>query len=200
MKQPDFEGAWHYAQQRLEKELDPRLTYHSIYHTRDDVVPAAERLAVLEGITGDDLLMLRTGGFFHDIGFVQQRSEHEAVSVGITAEVLPWFGFTPEQVEQICSMILATRLPQEPRNPLEEILTDADLDNLGREDFFEVSRRLRQEMANYNIIIPDKDWYKRQLEFITGHKYFTKAGNTLRNAQKEKNIEDLKELIKGLGF
>lgn len=195
MTPPDFDGARQYALDRLAQELDPRLTYHNLQHTRDDVVPAAERLAALEGICGEDLLLLRTAGYFHDIGFVQQRSEHEAVSVAITAEALPGYGYSPQQVEQICSIILATRLPQAPRNLLEEILTDADLDNLGREDFFAVSLHLRTENANFGIILPDKEWHSRQLAFISNHRYFTRAAHTLRDAQKQRNIARLQAII-----
>lgn len=55
MTRPDFEQAKLYAMQRLEAELPPQRVYHNVAHTRDDVVPAAERLAVMEGISGEAL-------------------------------------------------------------------------------------------------------------------------------------------------
>lgn len=41
MGQPDFEQAVQYALGRLERELSLKLCYHSLEHTRDDVVPAS---------------------------------------------------------------------------------------------------------------------------------------------------------------
>ena len=59
MDQPDFKRARQYALERLERELPPTLIYHSLAHTRDDVVPAAERLAALpvgSGRKAEDIL------------------------------------------------------------------------------------------------------------------------------------------------
>jgi uncharacterized protein len=49
MTEPDFEGARTYALMRLAQELPETVTYHSVHHTRDDVVPTVERLALAEG-------------------------------------------------------------------------------------------------------------------------------------------------------
>ena len=57
---PDIEKVKQYILERLAHELSPALYYHSIAHTRDDVVPAAERLAVMEGVAGEDLLLVLT--------------------------------------------------------------------------------------------------------------------------------------------
>jgi uncharacterized protein len=53
MHQPDFERAKQYALERLEQDLSPALTYHCLTHTRDDVMPAAERLAALKRVIGE---------------------------------------------------------------------------------------------------------------------------------------------------
>src|SRR5450756_974498 len=108
MNQPDIEGARQYALKRLETELTPSLYYHSAAHTRDDVVPAAERLAHLEHVNRDNLLLLRTAAFFHDIGFVEQPQNHEKISARIAEEILPQFGYLPEQIKTIQSLIMAT--------------------------------------------------------------------------------------------
>lgn len=53
MNRPDFERAQQYALEWLERELAPTHTYHSLVHTGDEVVPAAERLAAMERIAGE---------------------------------------------------------------------------------------------------------------------------------------------------
>ncbi|NDJ60179.1 MAG: phosphohydrolase [Chloroflexi bacterium] len=189
MMELDFDGAKSYALDRLERELAPQLTYHSVWHTSSDVVPATERLAVRSGVEGLPLVLLMTAAWFHDIGFVETRKDHEAVGVRIAAQVLPNFGYTADQIELIGGIIMATKLPQRPQTLLEQIMADADLDNLGRDDFPEVSDRLRQERANYGGILTDLEWYQEEVAFLRSHRYFTAAARDLRNAGKARNLE-----------
>jgi uncharacterized protein len=195
MTQPDYAGAERYALERLERELPPNLFYHSVEHTRDEVMPAVERLAVLEGVDGEGLALLRTAAMYHDIGFLAQYVDNEPIAVRIAAQVLPRFGYAPAHLRVIDGLILATRLPQSPGTRLEEIIADADLDVLGREIFFERNRALRAEMAAYGTAMPDAHWHARQLEFLQSHRYFTAAARKLRNAQKQRNLERLNDLL-----
>src|SRR5512146_2926732 len=126
MPQADFDRAREHALERMARELSPLLVYHSLAHTRDDVVPAAERLAALEGVDGEDLLLLRTAAYYHDIGFVERREDHESAGIRIIREVLPAFGYSSEQVETVCDLVATTRPPQTPHNLVEQILADAD--------------------------------------------------------------------------
>ena len=190
-----FEQAKQYVLHRLERELSPNLLYHGIRHTRDDVVPAVETLATMEGIHGEALCLLLTAAWFHDVGFVEQPRYHELISARIAMQVLPGFGYTDEQVEIVRWAIMATALPQSPQNLLEQILTDADLDVLGREDFMFLSGNLRRELAFNGEEYSDKDWYARQLEFIESHTYFTTSARALRDAGQQKNIDDLKKRL-----
>jgi len=193
--QPDFASAQAYALQRLQDELPPELTYHSLQHTRDDVVPATERLAAMENVTATDLMLLLTAAYFHDIGFVIRRDEHEAESMRIAAAILPTFGYDAAQIEIINAMIQATRLPQLPRHHLDEILADADLDSLGRQDFWARSLALRLELSHFGEKISDREWYQRQIRFLGAHHYFTASARGLRDAQKQRNLDWLVEQL-----
>lgn len=195
MSEPDFEQARRYALHRLEHELHPALCYHSIIHTRDDVAPAVERLAATEGVSGEGLLLLRTAAFFHDLGFVERREGHEAVSVQIAEAQLPAFGYGAAQIAEIGQMIMATRLPQAPGSPLAAMLADSDLDMLGRVDFLDFNRLLRAELAAFAPPIADADWYRQQLGFVRDHGYWTSTARTLRNLGKARNIQLLEELL-----
>src|SRR6266545_8069079 len=144
--EPDEQRARAYAYSSLRK-LPAALTYHSLAHTCDDVVPAVERLAALLGVAGENLVLLRTAAYFHDTGFVERRDKHEAASARLATSVLPYCGYTPSQIAAIERMIMATRLPQTPHTLLEQILADADLDSLAREDFLGTSLALRAELA-----------------------------------------------------
>ena len=192
---PDFEGARAYALARLERELSPVLCYHSVAHTRDDVVVAAERLAAQEGVTGEALLLLRTAAYFHDLGFVEQREQHEAIGARVAGEMLPQFGYRPDQIALIEGIILATRLPQTPHTLLERILADADLDVCGRDDFLELNSCLRAELAAAGSAASDREWYSGQLSFLRSHRYWTAAARAERDEIKRANIVTLERLL-----
>jgi predicted metal-dependent HD superfamily phosphohydrolase len=154
-------------------------------------MPAAERLARLSSIQGEDLILLNVAAAYHDIGYLYTEINHEIAGIQIVEESLPGFGFSPAQVNRVGNMILATRLPQSPHTLIEAILADADLDVLGREDFFERSEMLRQEYAALGRFIPVKEWAESQLRFISQHIYFTEAAIDLRQAPKLANIAAL---------
>ncbi len=198
MATQNFDQAKQYALGRLEKELPANLPYHGLWHTRDDVVPAAQRLADLQGIQGELLELLLTAAWFHDLGFVEQALHHELISARIAVQSLPQFGYNEEQLEIIRWAILATALPQSPATPLEEILTDADLDVLGRDDFMKRNNDLRRELGFGGKNFTDLEWYTGQLKFISTHNYFTESAHQTRDAGKLKNIADLERLIKEL--
>jgi uncharacterized protein len=199
MNSQNFEQARQYAEHRLEQELAPHFVYHGIAHTRDEVVPAVEALAHMEGIRGKSLLLLKTAAWYHDLGFVENHVYHELVGARIVAEMLPSFGYRQEDIEVVRWAILATALPQSPQNILEQILTDADLDVLGQIDFMKRNGDLRRELAFLGKEFTDEQWYAQQLKFIEGHQYFTAAAHTLRDAQKAMNIHDLKKALEEVG-
>ncbi len=195
MKLPDYDGARAYALRRLERELSPRLTYHSLAHTRDEVLPAAELLAADAGVNGEPLMLLRTAAVFHDVGFVVQREGHEAAGMTIAQAVLPSFGYTDSQLTVIGDLVMATRLPQSPRTLLECILADADLDLLGREAYWVRHLDLRAEWAAFGLSMSDLEWYQNQLSFLSGHTYFSPFARQRRDPQKLDNIRRLEKKV-----
>ena len=196
MNSPDYQGARRYAVHRLQDDLAAIMTYHSIVHTLDEVVPAAERLAGLEGLNGIDVLLVRTAALFHDLGYIESSTNHELVSIEIARRVLPDYGYDTTQVDAVASMILATRLPQSPKNLLEQVLADADLDILGRENFLARNQDLRNELKALGRTYSDADWYRNQRDFLFNHHYHTSSARSLRDAQKKKNLSVLDRLLR----
>ena len=190
-----FEKAKQYALQRLETELSSGLSYHNLMHTTTDVVPATEKLATGEGIQGEPLDLLLTAAWFHDLGFVEARDGHEMIAARIALEVLPGLGFSNEQIQTVRSIILATVLPQSPQTILEQIMADADLDVLGRDDFMLRNGNLRRELAAFGQEFTDWQWFSDQLRFLEIHAYFTASARALRDAGKAKNVATLKRKL-----
>ncbi len=195
--QPDYAGALTRALERLRTELSPDLLYHSLWHTQSDVMPAALHLAQLQdSLEEEDIRLLEAAAAYHDLGFVEQAENHELIGARIVAQTLPDFGFGSRQIERIMGMIIATRLPQSPRNLLEQILADADLDVLGREDFFARNEALRQESARLGRPFSKQEWNQLQFNFLQQHSYFTPAAHTLRDAGKQTHLAELTALIR----
>lgn len=194
---PNYAGAVAYALNRLHTELPAELIYHNSMHTEGDVLPAAVRLAQLSNLAEPDLHLLEVAAAFHDLGQIRTVLWHELVGAEIMSNVLPRYGFSPEEIERVTGMILATELPQTPHNEEQALLCDADLDSLGRDDFFASSKALWKERAACGLVIPWQTWLENQLRFLTDHRYFTPAARALRDEGKRRNIELLERLIRG---
>ena len=190
----EFEKVKKFILAKLRKELPRSLTYHSLGHIKD-VYKAAQHLAKLEGVTGDELTLLLTAVLFHDSGFLIQQKEHERVGCEIARQYLPEYGYSEDQVERICGMIMATRIPQTPHNKLEEIICDADLDYLGRDDFFTIGNTLFDELCMYGLINTENDWNKLQVRFLEGHHYFTDSAIRLRKGMKDAHLASIRAKI-----
>jgi predicted metal-dependent HD superfamily phosphohydrolase len=190
-----FEKVKKFILDKLKKDLPKNLTYHSLGHIKD-VYKAAEDLAKLEKVTGDDLTILLTAVLFHDSGFLIQQKEHERVGCELAALYLPDFGYSDEQIIRISGLIMATRIPQTPNNKLEKIICDADLDYLGRDDFFKIGNYLFDELCMYGIISTENEWNKLQVRFLESHRYFTTSAKKLRKAKKDEHLALIKSKIK----
>ncbi len=180
---------------KLKKELPKNLTYHSLGHIKD-VYSAAQSLAKLENVKGEDLTLLLTAVLFHDSGFLKQQKDHERVGCEFVREYLPEYNYTEEQIEKICGMIMATKIPQTPHNKLEQIICDADLDYLGRDDFFTIGNKLWDELCMYGIINTEVEWNKLQVRFLENHHYFTTSSKSLRKKKKAENLALIKSKLK----
>ena len=177
---------------RLEDELDSRLGYHNIAHTLD-VLEQAEVIAIQEKVTDKhDVLLLKTAAIFHDSGFLFVYKNHEEKGCEIASESLKNV-FSEEDIKKVCGMIMATKIPQTPNTLLEQIICDADLDYLGRNDFEPISRNLYKEFIFFKIIPEDIIWDHIQIKFFESHHYFTGTSISKRNGKKLKHLNILKE-------
>ena len=179
---------------KLEKELPSYLYYHNFKHTID-VINQAELIGYGEGVDDESILLLKTAALFHDAGHIIGYDEHEYSGTQLAKEYLPKYNYSEEQIESICKLIMATRLPPNPQNTLESIMCDSDLDYLGRSDFIPVSNTLYKELKEQNKMGSLNDWNKIQVKFLSSHHFFTKTGKNLREVNKQMQIDRIKSLI-----
>ncbi len=192
----DFNGAKEHIISLLRKQLRPELSYHCVEHTLD-VYESTCRLIGLEVPTGADPRILQTAALWHDAGMLVRYREHEEASAALVREILPGFGYTPVEIESVSALIMITKLPQRAITPEEQILCDADLDYLGRDDFFIHSFQLQLEWKVNNILRTNlREWLDIQVKFLSEHEYFTASAKKLRGEKKESNLEEIRKMAK----
>ncbi|WP_255434066.1 adenylate/guanylate cyclase domain-containing protein [Carboxylicivirga sp. M1479] len=179
---------------KLDSELMEGLHYHNMEHTKD-VVTRTEIIARGENVSSEDLLILKTAALLHDSGFIVEYDNHEDNSISFAHELLPNYKYSDYQIKQIVELIDVTRVGKKPRNYLEKILKDADLDYLGRADFIAISDNLFKELNHHNGKVSIDEWNKLQYEFISKHTYYTKTARQLRQVNKERQLHKLKLLV-----
>jgi uncharacterized protein len=174
---------------KLSNQLAPTLFYHGVHHTID-VEEAAISIAFKEKITNpEELFLLKVGCLYHDTGFLFTYRDHELAGCELARKELPAYGFTKQQLDIICGLIMATKIPQTPHTRLEEIICDADLDYLGRGDFFPISETLFEELKARNVVASTYDWNVIQINFFKQHRYCTATSKHLRAAKKQQHLE-----------
>ncbi len=179
---------------KLDRELPPFLYYHNTRHTID-VINQVEILGYGEGVSDEELLLLKTAALFHDTGYIVGSENHEYFGTQIARDILPNYNYTQDQIDRICSLILATKLPPNPTNIYERIICDADLVYLGRTDFIPVSNMLYDELKALGSNLDIDAWNQKQVDFLTKHHYFTETAIKVLEVGKEYQIERLKNLI-----
>lgn len=194
----DHQGARTFILKKLREELPPQRTYHCFEHTLD-VYASVIDIALAEGVNGEGLTLLKTAALFHDVGFTEQDHEHERVGCDIARRHLPGYGYSETQVEAICRMIMATKVPQTPGDLLEQILCDADLDYLGRSDFFRIGDTLFEEFKAYGVVNDERAWNELQVRFLEKHRFFTNTNQRSREPLKQEHLRQVRAKLIGAG-
>jgi uncharacterized protein len=192
----DYEGAITHILDRLENELEEHLYYHGGHHTLD-VLEAAERIGKHELLSDSELNLLLVAAAYHDSGFLYGHHEHEKRGCELAMDLLPRYGFDADGIAEVCKMIMATKIPQAPTDRLSEILCDADLDYLGRDDFEPIATSLFKELQQLNIIGTIEAWNRIQLGFLQQHHYHTAYGKAVRQPQKQLHLDRVRTIVNG---
>jgi predicted metal-dependent HD superfamily phosphohydrolase len=189
-KTPDFEGAERFIQEKLRNELPSKLYYHNTEHI-DDVLQSALVIAAHEQLTEEEIKLLRIAALFHDSGMTISHKQHEEKGCELARQILPSYGFRDDQLDIISGMIMATKIPQSPKTQLERILCDADLDYLGRDDFYTIGEKLHEELRDSGTIETVREWNLIQKTFLENHRYHTEYSRKHREAMKQQHLQEI---------
>lgn len=190
----DYLAAKDFIVEKLSTELSDQLYYHGLHHTLD-VLDVAAELCALMGISAYETMLVKTAVLFHDAGFTESPVEHERTGCDIAQRHLPQLGYTAHEIARIQGMIMATKIPQSPQNTLEAIICDADLDYLGRPDFYTIGQTLYQELCAFNIIDTMEAWNQIQVRFLEKHTFCTPVNQARRTPMKEQYLAELRYLV-----
>jgi uncharacterized protein len=176
-------------------ELPDGIKFHDANHTlhpTKGVVAVANRIAISENISEHDRELLIAAAYFHDTGYIREYDKNEPIAARMAGRILKLIGYKPNEIEMVQMMILSTDLDREPKTHVEKIICDADLDNLGREDFLKLDGKLREgRRARVIDFSDDAKMFKGTLEVIKKHQYYTESQKKLREKEKQKNIKRL---------
>lgn len=164
--------------------IPENLFYHTLQHTLQ-VEESGLKIANKEGITSEeDLIRLKSAIYIHDIGNLIERKDHEQRGVEFAYNLLPYLGASEKDLKIIDGIIMATKIPQNPKTNLERIMCDADLSLMGYKNWISVIDNYRKELGTNDML----QWYQGQINFLSSHNWFTESAALLYNSQKIKNI------------
>jgi len=182
-----------YVTHLFEDHPNPNLVYHNLGHTKK-VVERAQEIAAHYQLSEADTLTIYVAAWFHDVGHLFTDIEkHEEKGVEIMREYLRKDESANEiLIANIAGCILATKVPHNPKSPLEEILCDADTYHFGTKEFKITNKQVKKEFAlrGYGILL--NDWNRNAMEMLEKHVFFTSYCKILLEQRKRKNIEWLK--------
>lgn len=169
--------------------------YHDVNHTKE-VVQSALEIGIGEKLSESKLEMIQIAAWFHDVGYIEKTEGHEKVSVKYARKFLAELKYPSNKIKIIIDAILATKIPQRPKNKFEKILCDADLFHFGKETFFDRNNKYRVEFENHlGHKLSEHDWLVKTIDFVKNQNFFTNYAKRNFNDQKKENLRQLNEQL-----
>ena len=176
------------------KEHMSSLQFHNFQHA-EHVVQEALVIGKAEGLTDHELYLLEISAWFHDVGYESDQpcaSGHEERSAQSASEFLSG-KLSEEDIKTVEKCILATKLGAKLSSTIEQVISDADLSHLGKENFYEQSDALRKEFDKSSNCeeTSKKKWLLKNLQFLCSHKYCTDYAKKVYRPEKKRHIEEI---------
>ena len=174
--------------------LKTKLSEYYYYHNHEHTLYVTEKAIEIgrhEACTEKELELLSLAALWHDTGYITIYNNHEEESCLLARQYLPEYGYSATDIDEVCNMIMATKMPQSPKTKLEEILADADLEYLGTSLFETKADRLFKELKLINTSLTEEKWRSMQILFLQNHLYFTGFCKENRENVKQMNLSKL---------
>lgn len=182
-----------YVQQYMDDHDLSKFSFHNSAHTQE-VVDAVQKMAGYYNLEERDTAIVTLSAYFHDVGYcINGKDSHEERSAAIASDFLKLKNVDASIINAISGCILATKLPQSPKNLLEEIVCDADLFHFGSDRFETRNKLMRQEAKACGNQVDKDEWRKNTIKLMEEHHYHTAYGKKLLDHKKQQNIASLKK-------
>ena len=160
--------------QYFKAQGDHRYVYHNLSHT-EAVAAQATSIASHYQLNERDIFIIITAAWFHDTGYFTGDSvNHEARGADLVAHYLRGIAVDEDIIAEVGNCILATRMPQAPKNLNEQIVCDADLYHFGTDQFPQRNKLMRKE-AEWRLKkkISKEDWRQSTILVMEAHQFHT---------------------------
>ena len=169
--------------------------YHNYEHTLY-VADKAIEIGKGEDCTEREIELVNAAALWHDTGYIKTYKDHERESALLATQYLPVYGYSEEEINSISGMIMATGVPQSPKNKLEEIVADADLEYLGTDEAGHKAELFFKELKHLDPSLTHEKWDRKQISFLKSHHYFTRFCKETKERAKSLYLESLLEKVK----
>lgn len=172
--------------------------YHNLWHTLD-VFERTSYLAEKEWLNEELQEMMQLAALFHDTWFSKQYDKNEPIWAQIAEDFLKENNIPVDKIDIIKNIILATIFWREPLSHLEEIIKDADMDNLWREDYCTGCKVIKEELKIFkDTKIDQKVWLEHCFDLLKNYKFYTQTSKKERMEWIKQNIKRVKDKLKNM--
>jgi predicted metal-dependent HD superfamily phosphohydrolase len=193
-----LEKAEEYVLSILYEKSSQEHVYHDVSHTQE-VILSCKTIGQAEKLSDSDLEIVQLAACFHDLGYVDISDGHEEKSAEYAKGFLLRENYPADKIDKVCNCILATKVPQKPKNILEEVICDADLAHLGKKNFTNRNDLFRLEFEfHFGRSLSEQEWLEKSIEFISSHRFFTKYAQQVLEPLKLKHLEEMKRILENL--
>lgn len=189
------EEAGKYVYKYLEDNLPDSIEFHTFDHAKY-VVNSAEYIGKNRGLSDEEINIVKLCAWFHDVGWAISTENNEEDGAEIAGEFLASKGIKEDVISKVKESILATKIPQQPKDIIAEVLCDADLMHLSEPDYFERIKKMRQEWINLTgKKVSKRKFHSTSIKFFQKHNYHTNFAKKELQPKKEENLKQLQKKV-----
>ncbi|MBP6184652.1 MAG: HD family phosphohydrolase [Saprospiraceae bacterium] len=190
-----IEQAKHLAIQTIRETMPAIYHFHNVEHV-EQVVSAIGDLSGAAGLEERERTILILAGWFHDLGYNQGPAGHEERGANLAKMSLLEWQVPQDIVDEVAACIMATQMPQQPKNKLQSLIADADLSHLGTGEYWSFISKLRQELKEaQHREMTETEWLQFEINFLQNQSYHTPEAQALYGKTKKKHLKKLQAML-----
>ena len=190
-----IEQAKHLAIQTIRETMPAIYHFHNVEHV-EQVVSAIGDLSGAAGLEERERTILILAGWFHDLGYNQGPADHEERGANLAKMSLLEWQVPQDIVDEVAACIMATKMPQQPKNKLQSLIADADLSHLGTGEYWSFISKLRQELKEaQHREMTETEWLQFEINFLQNQSYHTPEAQALYGKTKKKHLKKLQAML-----